>query len=145
MSNRLITFLRILQLIVGIIIIPLIYELVIFGNSFLALWFASLEWKWIIFGGIPITLAVSTLITIIFSSIISLIKKNSIAPKILNWVLIPIIIIMALYKSYMFWTLSEFENGKQILSFILFLLMTLYSAQSISISVAKNKIIEIEN
>jgi hypothetical protein len=143
-KNPAVTFLRILQLIVGIIIIPFLFELVTLGNALLALWYANLKWIWIIIGGFSLTIMASSLITVIFTFIINLIKRNSIAPKILNWILIPIIALLALYKVYIFWDETDFDNGKQIFSFFAFLTMTFYSATMIAVAIFANKFSDYE-
>lgn len=143
-KNPAVTLLRILQLVVGIIIIPFLFELVTLGNALLALWYASLKWIWIIIGGFSLTIMASSLITMIFTFIINLIKKNSIAPKVLNWILIPIITLLALYKVYIFWDETDFDNGKQIFSFFAFLIMTFYSATMIGFAIFSNKMTDFE-
>jgi hypothetical protein len=123
-----ITFLGILQLIGGILIIPFLFESVILGNTFLSLWISDLSWIWIIIGGNTLAIFASGLVSVLFTFLINLIMKNNIAPKVMSYILIPIIVAILLYRVFNFWDAMNFENGKHIYSFLVFLIMSFYSA-----------------
>ncbi len=139
-NNPLVIFLRVMQLIIALIAIPLLFLLAIIGNLYIVSWYISLKWVWIIFGGFTITLLGSLIMGGIFAFIINLLKRGNIAPQLLRWILIPIIILMSLYSIYHFWDVSDLDNGKEVYAFFAFMLMIAYTCGMIIYSIYFNKL-----
>ncbi len=134
--------LRIIQIIVTIILVPILYELAMTLNVFLAIWYSSFKWIWIIFLGLTMTLTISYLISSIIGYIINLLKRNTIAPKIILYTLIPILLFLAGYHEYLFFKDTDFDNGKDIFCFIAFTYMTLFTLGYTIMALSLNKLSE---
>ncbi len=94
-------------------------------NVLLAVWYSTFKWIWIIFFGFTITFSISLIIITIISFCINLLKRNTIAPRLIQFTLIPILLFIAYLYERDFYDYTDFDNGKQIFSFILFTYMDL--------------------
>ncbi|KXK43600.1 MAG: hypothetical protein UZ11_BCD004000611 [Bacteroidetes bacterium OLB11] len=116
------------------------FFLAIIGNLYIVSWYISLKWIWIIFGGFTITILGSLILGGIFAFIINLLKRGNIAPLLLRWMLIPIIIVMSLYSIYHFWEITNFDNGKEVYAFFAFMIMIAFTTGMIIFSIYFNKL-----
>lgn len=117
--------LRVSQVIATLILVPVLYILTMELNVLLAVWYSTFKWIWIIFFGFTITFSISLIIITIISFCINLLKRNTIAPRLIQFTLIPILLFIAYLYERDFYDYTDFDNGKQIFSFILFTYMDL--------------------